>query len=71
LYTSPSIIRIIKTRRMRWAGHVARIGGRVIHIEFWWEGQKDDEEDLDVDGRIILSRVCVTIDGVWIGEWIY
>jgi hypothetical protein len=26
LYSSPSIIRIIKTRRMRWAGHVARIG---------------------------------------------
>jgi hypothetical protein len=23
LYTSPSIIRIIKSRRMRWAGHVA------------------------------------------------
>jgi hypothetical protein len=27
LYSSPSIIRIIKSRRMRWAGHVARIGG--------------------------------------------
>jgi hypothetical protein len=26
LYSSPSIIRIIKLRRMRWAGHVARIG---------------------------------------------
>jgi hypothetical protein len=26
LYTSPSIIRIIKSRRMRWAGHVARMG---------------------------------------------
>jgi hypothetical protein len=26
LYSSPSIIRIIKSRRMRWAGHVARIG---------------------------------------------
>jgi hypothetical protein len=26
LYSSPSIIRIIKPRRMRWAGHVARIG---------------------------------------------
>jgi hypothetical protein len=25
LYSSPSIIRIIKSRRMRWAGHVARI----------------------------------------------
>jgi hypothetical protein len=26
LYCSPSIIRIIKSRRMRWAGHVARTG---------------------------------------------
>jgi hypothetical protein len=26
LYSSPSIIRIIKSRRMRWAGHVARMG---------------------------------------------
>jgi hypothetical protein len=26
LYSSPSIIRIIKSRRMRWAGHVARYG---------------------------------------------
>jgi hypothetical protein len=25
LYSSPSIIRIIKSRRMRWVGHVARI----------------------------------------------
>jgi hypothetical protein len=27
LYSSPSIIKIIKSRRMRWVGHVARIGG--------------------------------------------
>jgi hypothetical protein len=26
LYSSPSIIRVIKSRRMRWAGHVTRIG---------------------------------------------
>ena len=28
LYSSPNIIRVIKSRRMRWAGHVARIGER-------------------------------------------
>jgi hypothetical protein len=28
LYSSPSMIRIIKSRRMRWAGHVARMGKR-------------------------------------------
>jgi hypothetical protein len=28
LYSSPSIIRIIKSRRIRWAGHVARMGDK-------------------------------------------
>ena len=26
LYCSPNIVRVIKRRRMRWAGHVARMG---------------------------------------------
>jgi hypothetical protein len=26
LYSSPNIIRVIKSRRMRWAGHIARMG---------------------------------------------
>jgi hypothetical protein len=26
LYSAPSIIRIIKSRKMRWAGHIARMG---------------------------------------------
>jgi len=28
LYFSPNIVRVIKSRRMRWAGHVARMGER-------------------------------------------
>jgi hypothetical protein len=32
LYSSPTIMRVIKSRRMRWAGHVARMGeGRVVY----------------------------------------
>jgi hypothetical protein len=31
-YSSPSIIRIINSRRMRWAGHVARMGKREMRI---------------------------------------
>jgi len=27
LYTSPNIVRVTKSRRMRWAGRVARMGG--------------------------------------------
>jgi len=26
MYSSPNVVRVIKSRRMRWAGHVARIG---------------------------------------------
>ena len=26
LYSAPNIVRVIKSRRMRWAGHVARVG---------------------------------------------
>jgi hypothetical protein len=28
LYSLPNIVRVIKSRRMRWAGHVARLRGR-------------------------------------------
>jgi hypothetical protein len=41
LYCSPSIIRIIKSRRMRSAGHVAQMGRREMHIGFWWDSRKE------------------------------
>jgi hypothetical protein len=31
LYSSPTIVRVIKSRRMRWAGHVAWMGGRGVY----------------------------------------
>jgi hypothetical protein len=32
LYSSPNIVRVIKSRRMRWAGHVAHMGeGRAVY----------------------------------------
>jgi hypothetical protein len=32
LYSSPNIVRVIKSRRMKWAGHVARMGeGRTVY----------------------------------------
>jgi hypothetical protein len=41
LYSLPNIIRMIKSRRMRWARHVARMGRRGMHIGYWWESQKE------------------------------
>jgi hypothetical protein len=34
LYSSPNIVRVIKSRRMRWARHVARMGRREVCIGF-------------------------------------
>jgi hypothetical protein len=54
LYSSPNIVRVIKSRRMRWAGHVARMGE--VLIGFWLGGPKvrDHCEHLRVSGRITL-----------------
>jgi hypothetical protein len=41
LYSSPSIIRMFKSRRMRWAWHVARVGRRGTRISYWWESQRE------------------------------
>jgi hypothetical protein len=38
---SPSISTIMKSRRKRWARHVARMGRRGMHIGYWWECQKE------------------------------
>jgi hypothetical protein len=35
LYSSSSIIRMTKLKRMRWAGYVARMGRRTMRIGFW------------------------------------
>jgi hypothetical protein len=54
LYSSPDIIRQIKSRRMRWAGHVARMGeGRnVYRVLVRTPKEKDHLEDKGVDGRM-------------------
>jgi hypothetical protein len=54
LYSSPNIIRMIKSWRMRWAGQVARMGRGGMHKGFWWGSQKH-YEDPDTDGRILLT----------------
>jgi hypothetical protein len=41
LYSSPSIITIITSRRMRRAGHVARMERRGTRIDYWWESQRE------------------------------
>jgi hypothetical protein len=54
LCSSPNIIRQIKSRKMRWAGHVARMGEERKLEKFWWKSKKerDHSEDRSVDGRM-------------------
>jgi hypothetical protein len=54
LYSSPDIIRQIKSRRMRWAGHVARTGkGRNVYRVLVGKPEgKDHLKDQGVDGRM-------------------
>ena len=42
LYPSPTIVRVIKSRRMRWAGHVLRMGERrgVYRVLLWKPEEK-------------------------------
>jgi len=59
LYSSPNIVRVIKWRRMRWAGHVALMGEERGLKDSWWEnrGEGDHWGDLRVDGWIILGMI--------------
>jgi len=69
MYSSPNIVRVINSRRMKWAGHVARMGER--RGRFGWENlsERDHLGDPGVDGRIILRRVFRKWDvGVWTGS---
>jgi hypothetical protein len=51
LHSSPNVIQVINLRRMRWVGHVARMGTGEVHTGFWWGNLRvrDHLEDLGVD----------------------
>jgi hypothetical protein len=53
LYSSPNIVRMIKSRRMRWAGYVARKGREEVYTGFWWGNlrERGHLEDPGVDGE--------------------
>ena len=70
LYSSPNIVRVIKSKRMRWAGHVARMGEERGCIGSWWGNRREVNHwgDLGIDGWIILGWISRRWDvGLWTG----
>jgi hypothetical protein len=58
LYSSPSIIRMIKSKSMRWTGHIARLGKNrsAYRLLVGIQRERDHWEDQDIDEWIILGR---------------
>jgi hypothetical protein len=40
----PNVITVVKSRGKSWAEYVTRMGGRGMHIGFWWESQKERDQ---------------------------
>ena len=62
-------MRVIKSRRMRWAEHVARMGEERVYIGSWWGNRREGDHwgDLGVDVWIISGRISRGWDVViWI-----
>ena len=59
LYSSPNIVRAIKSRKMRWAEQVARVDERrgVFRVLVGNLRERDHLGDRGVDGRIILKWI--------------
>jgi len=71
LYSLPNIVWVIKSRRMRLAGHVARMGIGEAYTGFWWANLKERDHlgDPGVDGRIILRWILRKWNvGLWTGS---
>jgi hypothetical protein len=71
LYSSPNIVRVVKSRRIRWAGHVARMGcGRGVYrvLVGWPEGKRlVGRHRCRWEDNSKMSRTEIGIDGViWI-----
>jgi len=59
LYDSPNIIRTIKSRRMKWVGHIARFGGMGNYTKFLLgiRERRKLHENIGIGGRIILKWI--------------
>ena len=73
LYSLPNIVRVVKSRRMRWPGHVVSMGeGRGLHRVLGGNPrERGHGGDPDLDGRIILRWIFRKWEGVETGwSWL-
>ena len=71
VYSLPNIVRVVKSRRMRSAGHVARIGeGRGVHGVL--VGKPEGKRPLVRPGRRWEDNIKMDLQevGGWCGDWI-
>jgi hypothetical protein len=75
LYATPNIVKVIKSRRMRWEGHTARINRREMYTTVLSENLKgrDHSVDLRVDGKIRLEYIskeirCECVDWIHLAQ---
>jgi hypothetical protein len=74
VYSLPNIVWVVKSRRMRWAGHVARMGeDRCVYRVLVGkpEGKKPLGRPRRRWGRIILRWIFRKLEGVVGTEWIW
>ena len=71
LYSLPNIVRVVKSRRMRWAGHVACMGQDRGCTGCWWGSLRERAHfgDQVIDGRIILRWIFRKLEGVVETGW--
>jgi len=64
-------VRVVKSRRMRWAGHVARMGQGRGCTGLWWGDlrERDHWGGPDADGGIILKWIFRKWEGVVRTGW--